>query len=309
MSTEAQVTSAFTVYHSGRLGDKIKATCKAKWLSHKYGLPFFYSNNEYFDELMISTLEKKYKGNRHAFKSSKMLLNEKKINIKEDGSTLYIIRNGTTLAEGSNICEMNDPAFKVMCKKLFAPIKPFQKMVLPTDKVSVAVHVRKGGGYDGPLYQAQTKSFSFYPDLILPLKFPPDQYYIDQITTVFELFENKPLYVHIFTDDSNPIAIVKRYKKALNNNQITFSCRTTKNTYKSNVLEDMFAMTDFECLIRPDSGLSEAAEFLGNHILVICPKSHRWEGHTLIIDMVTIKDRRNGTGPTIEHVCNAMQNA
>lgn len=287
----AETKSAFTIYKGGRLGDKIKATCGAKWLSLKYGIPFLYGDYPLFNNLNLSRLEKKYNPKQHIFKSTVTVIDEQAHTFKKNESVLYIIKNGTSLIETRNVYGFADPEFKALCKKLFTPKKPLKKINLPKDKISVAVHVRKGGGFDQPLL-SRVKAPTAYADVKWPLKFPPNQYYIDQLKTVFELYEGKPLHVHIFTDDPNPSKIVNIFKNALNDLHISFSCRTGKNTHDTHVLEDLFAMADFECLIRPSSGLSQAAQFFGNHTVVIAPASHKWEGKTLIIDKVDIKDLR-----------------
>ena len=297
-----QNASAITNFNGGRLGDRTKVCCKAKWLARKYGIPFLYTDYKLFDDLMLSVLEKKYDPEIHTFKKIVEIRNEAQIDLKSNDATLYVVMPGSLLLGGKRLDEVmaKDAVFRAMCKKLISSKVPLKKtVVIPKDKISVAVHVRKGGGYDR-LFPQQGDDNGKVPlprhqcaDVRFPLKFPPDQYYIDQIALLFKLCDKKPLHVHIFTDDKNPLEIVQRYQTALNNTQISFSCREANNTYHTNVLEDLFTMMDFECLIRPDSGFSQTADFFGHHTLVIAPKSHKWQGNKLIIDKVFIKDRRS----------------
>ena len=47
-----------------------------------------------------------------------------------------------------------------------------------------------------------------------PLRFASDQFYVDQIKRLATMFKDENLYVHIFTDDRNPEAIVENFKKS-----------------------------------------------------------------------------------------------
>ncbi|MCA9770073.1 hypothetical protein KC460_01755 [Candidatus Dependentiae bacterium] len=166
-------------------------------------------------------------------------------------------------------------------------IKPKKKLNLPqipNSTISVAVHVRKGGGYDAPLFSKTVQ----YADQRWPLKFPPDDYYIEQIKKIAHQYKHHYLYCYIFTDDQQPIAIMERYKKKLNNPRIHFDCRKGTNSHKLNVLEDLFNMTRFDCLIRPSSSYSTIAQLLNNFIIVIHPMHYVWSGEKLIIDHVEV---------------------
>lgn len=81
---------------------------------------------------------------------------------------------------------------------------------------------------------------------------------------------------------------MERYKKKLNNPRIHFDCRKGTNSHKLNVLEDLFNMTRFDCLIRPSSSYSTIAQLLNNFIIVIHPMHYVWSGEKLIIDHVEV---------------------
>jgi hypothetical protein len=66
----------------------------------------------------------------------------------------------------------------------------------------------------------------------------------------------------------------------------------TGNRYDKNVLKDFFAMTKFDCLIRPASSFSVIAEIMGDFKVIIQPKKFHWESQQLIIDEVSIADYR-----------------
>jgi len=168
---------------------------------------------------------------------------------------------------------------------------------LPQDKISVAVHVRKGGGFDQSLssiqyYPSNMISRKFYADEKWPIKFLPEQYYVNQIKRISKLFDDASLFVYIFTDDRCPLRLVKRIEKAVNKCNITFSCRNCGNTHNTHVVEDFYNMARFDCLIRSGSHFALASQLLGNHQVVIYPKHWQWVGRKLVIDEVSIIDRR-----------------
>ncbi|MGB8367544.1 MAG: hypothetical protein WCD44_04255, partial [Candidatus Babeliales bacterium] len=190
-----------------------------------------------------------------------------------------------------------DEFFMKELKYMLQPVVKIPEIKLPSDTITVAVHIRKGGGYDQALsslqyYKRDMISKRFYADKRWPRKFPPEQYYADQIIKISELLSDQPLFIYIFTDDRNPTGLVNRIKKAVNKSNITYSCRSRGNTYKTHVVEDLYNMARFDCLIRSGSSFAVAAQLLGNHKIVIYPKSLQWEGRKLIANEVTILDNR-----------------
>ncbi len=170
---------------------------------------------------------------------------------------------------------------------MLSPVGNISALETPPTMLSIAVHVRRGGGVDLPLCQKKPASTTHFADKKWPAKFPPHSFYIEQIRHIAQQHRGVPLYVHIFTDDPNPSEIVDIYKKALAEFSITFGCRQKGNKHDCNVLDDLFAMKDFDFLIRPESGLSLFSQILGNHKLVIYPLHATWQDDTtLIIDKV-----------------------
>ncbi len=192
---------------------------------------------------------------------------------------------------------LQDQYFVTELRNMLEPVVPLPQITLPPDKLTVAVHIRKGGGFDRPLnstqyYHSNIVGNKFYADRRWPSKFPPEQYYVDQIKKVSDLFGDAPLFVYIFTDDRNPSILVNRMQKAVNKNNITFSCRNRGNVHNAHVVEDFYNMSRFDCLIRSGSHFGLAAQLLGNHKVIIYPKHWKWEGRKLIIDEVSIVDNR-----------------
>jgi len=288
--------SAITYHPGARLGDNLRSYFKAKWIAHRYGLKFLYTPFKYSPKLMISKIDKKYTQNMDSqfSKKIKMPYGTSRLAVAlRDKTYGYTCRKGATfdkIKKNSNILyvsngaaivniDWDDKIFVNRLKKSIAPIKPLKKPEIPSNIISVALHVRKGGGFD-PKHAART----------WPLKFPPDSYYIEQIKRLYKIVDKQPLYIHLFTDDKNPQKIAEKYKKALNIKNIVFTWREQNNAHNKNVIEDLFSMTHYDCLIRSQSHFGMIADILGNFNIVIFPENkYHWKRNQLIIDKVRVR--------------------
>ena len=209
--------------------------------------------------------------------------------------------------------DWDDQGFLNLIQNEIRPLTPIPTIEIPQDHVGIALHVRRGGGYDYALAQADTLiSAQYIPedpsdqmkhsDHSCPRRFPPDTYYIGQLKYIASLFPEKLIYAFIFTDDPQPDKIAAKYREALNNPKILFDYRKNQNTPEArdalqspsglNVLDDFFAMMNFDYLIRAGSGFSEMVGTLGKVKMEIWPYDLRWEGNTLIITEVGITERK-----------------
>jgi len=136
---------------------------------------------------------------------------------------------------------------------------------------------------------------SKFADRRFPLKFPPNEFYIEQIQRMSELLDDQPMYVHIFTDSTDPQAIADLFKKHVNKPNIEFGCRSQGNQQDANVLDDFFALTHFDYMIRGESNFSIMAERIGYFKIIIKPADFVWRRKALKITKVDtkIKDNRN----------------
>lgn len=298
--TGQEPSSAITYnLNGGRFGDHLIIYIKAKWLAYKYQIPLLYRPFRYSEYLKLHDLEEIYirdkhdpqfrvqvlrYGDRVPLNSTQRKCLEKDLNIDRDSATLYWVNFYLKLSDWHRTDQISDEKFINELKRSIAPRVPIAPLRLPKNRLTVAIHVRRGGGYEKPNYNIDPEKGPVFP----PLRFPPDQFYIDQLKVISDMFAPQLLYVHIFTDDPEPQKIVDKYSVALNNPRIVFGCRTKNNSHDKNVLEDFFGMSKFDCLIRPESGFSRAAQLIGNHKLVIAPKAFRFEGDQLIITDVKI---------------------
>lgn len=285
----------------GRLGNSLLAYAHTKWFAYYYDLPMLYPPFPYSEQLMLHNNCRCYTPEmEHAYK--RIILERSPFqasSLKKTG-ILYEIpwfvpfsyEGGWAIAPFQ--VNWKDATFLELLRNDFSPQDPAvaQAVEIPSDKISVAVHVRKGGGADLPLVSKNDSNLPLISkngaDVFWPQKFPPDSYYIEQIKTISKRFNHQPLYVHIFTDDQNPEQIVQKYRTILNLSNIEFGYRKEGNTHHTNVLEDLFGMAKCDCLIMPASIFSYVASKIGNHRVVIMPAHHRWEHGRLIIDGVTI---------------------
>ncbi len=265
-------------FNGGRFGDNLHSYCKAKWLSYKYDIPVLYQPFKYSDQLMLHKHEIKWRRSLsdHFDQIVKLPLHDR-FSINPFDSILYISQWKTKVS-----IDWNDQEFIMQLKKMIAPRYKIAEISIPPDCVSVAVHVRTGGDYKADNIMRSG----------MPLRFAPDHFYVDQIERIAQMFEGERLYVYIFTDDSYPEKIVKKFSDAVCNDRIVWGYRQTKNRYNANVLDDFFSIMKFDCLIRSGSNFSRFAQYLGNYQVTIYPRHARYiTKNKWIIDKIAILQR------------------
>jgi len=176
--------------------------------------------------------------------------------------------------------DWDDPGFQDRVHKALAPTQPVKCLSLPSDRIRVAVHVRRPERFD------HTSLYLEYP-----LKFPPDEYYLEQLRLVASVFRDKPLYIFLFTDALEPEKLLHQYKSTLSLPNTEWAC--TSNS--KNVLEDFYSMTQFDCMILCDSSFSTTASKLGSYALRINPTHYvKHKGH---VQVTGVNVAFNGTIP------------
>ncbi len=308
----------------GRLGDKLLMYVKAKWVAYKYGLCFYYKPFKYSDQLQMhekdqmwsnecvaryEIIEDPYKGIGDP-KSHLVNLDDF---INQFSSKLYIISYYFQLQKwGSHQATYDsqdvgewkglydDETFQNMLRETIKPRFPIHEIPLPKDRLTVALHVRKGGDYDGAMLSLQLYTdkknddssqcycgaeSSTYTDLGYSLKFPPDQFYVEQIRYISSLYEDIPMYVHLFTDDRDPQALIDRYAKMVGKSNISYACRKVGNHHDKNIIDDLFNMVRFDCLIRSGSNFPQVAQLIGNYKVVLYPRNGEWRSILHVYDV------------------------
>ncbi len=273
---------------AGRTGDKLIQVAKALWVSHLFNQPFVSSPFKYSDKLMLHLVDDEFAKSAVASLAKVKVMNEKTLDLRRN--VLYQVGYKFKATFWEKVLEVttwkglfDNEEFLKKLRTYVAPSFFIKPIAIPKDHISVAVHVRKGGGIDHPLYSDKIRRT--FADHLWPVKFPPESYYIKQIQQISVLLQDQPLYVHIFTDDRNPRQIVERFKKAVTKNNITYGCRENANFHDSNVLEDLFNMTRFDCLIRGGSNYGQVVHLLGDYKIAIYAKDARWHGNQMHVDV------------------------
>lgn len=329
------ITNGFESWR--RLGDNILTVCKTKYFSHEFNIPYYYTVFPYIDSFKLTTEEHLLNDEiKNSFKKIIMVSSEKDIldHLSETEPILFVC---TYLSHTPSIYEYvkNNAVFEKMILSLFTPSISIKKPTHYKNFV-IAVHVRKGGGFDwplaskqefsveipllknkelylykrnigmscedvwplrcspGPAYITETKHLffkkSYYADYIWAIKFPPDQYYIEQIKTMLSLIKTPSVTIKIFTDDPNPEDIVTRYTKALKDvsTNLTFEYRQSENSHDKNVIEDLFAIAECNGLISASSSFAFTAMILGHHEIIIYPEHAITMQDKVLIDKIKV---------------------
>ncbi|MFH1253872.1 MAG: hypothetical protein V1646_00380 [bacterium] len=246
----------------GRFGDSLICYLHAKWISYKYSIPLLYYPFEYSDQLVLSDAELLVTvGNASSLKKEKATdiepitqeLFVDTVKICPDEGILYIIpwfpesiQEYERIEDGRLYFYVNwdDEKFLEEIRKLISPKKKLDLLQIPSDKITVAVHVRRNSnGFDLALSfdeNLQVKEGRQFLDDYYPFKCVDDNFYISSIKKLCELFPNRSIYIYIFTDDKDPEKIAEKYKNALSNPLITFDYRHDKHDHTVHVLEDFF---------------------------------------------------------------------
>lgn len=292
----AYAKSAVTyTFSGGRFGDNLVAYCHAKWISYKYNIPLLYRPFEYSNQLIMHSSETLLLGNfLHTFRQI-IFINHPDFNsIDPEADILYVIPyfpESPIELEYARFfyhfeVDWKDPGFKAELQRMICPINKREKIRQENDGISIGLHVRIGTGFDIPTIQV---FFDQPPDGASHLKFPPLTYYIEQLKRCIQMYPDTHLTVYLFTDHTNPQELADIFKNAVSCERMHFIYRVTNNRHNLHVLDDFFALTEFDCLIRPDANFSLVASKLGNYQLLIYPLHGIIENNKNVIDRIVVE--------------------
>jgi hypothetical protein len=237
----------------------------AKWISYKYNLTILYKPFIYSDDFMMDSIEQRF-SKEQRFSRIIEVSSEDVFKRGIDHNALYVVpyfpESPYELKNEKWPCyfkvNWGDLAFVKVLSEMVSPKRTVPKRSMPRDSITVAMHVRRGGSFE-PFYE---NAF---------VKFPQDIFYIKALEQIYTMIEGKSLYVFIFTDDEHPEVIAKPFVSIFKDKNIIFDYRHDKNDHNINVLKDFFALTQFDCLIRPDSNFSLCASKLKRYLVEISP--------------------------------------
>ncbi len=284
-------------FSGGRFGDNLLSYLHAKWISYKYDIPVIYQPFLYSDQLHLHAegLKTNEMCSQWHFEASHVLREGSLVNEHDPRSVYYVCeyfpesedeRANYLNAFGRRFAyftvDWDDEGFHREIQRVVQPINKFTYPPLPPGRISVAIHIRSGIGFDGDKMH-----------LIIPLKFPLPDYYLEQLKAIYHLFREQPLYVYIFSDDPNPKQFVDFFHENLPNADIEYGYRKKDNNHYTNILEDFFAMLQFQCLIRSQSNFSVVAGKVGDFLVEIGPITYVKKGEIPAIDQVEVKIKKN----------------
>jgi hypothetical protein len=299
--------------NGGRLGDHIYSFCLAKWLAYKHGIDFYYVPFESSDVFSIKKYEKLLtKKRKKKFKKIIRIRTEEDLvyqlkTVREN--TLFLVEflakicarqgikktdplmKGTVAANWLFLFMKQNPQFEAAIKRDLKLQQNFHDIDAPREMITIAVHVRKGGGFDAPLISCQyidqefvdvglqqrDNSHNDQADRKHPLKFPPEQYYVEQLIKIADMLNDRPIWVCIFTDDQDPEGLVKRFEQRINRSNVKLvAAHNGHNIFQKNMLEDVYQMACFDCLVKPASHFSWIAQLIGRHRMIVYPQWVEW---------------------------------
>lgn len=267
---------------NGRLGDQLVHYIHAKWLSYTFGMPFFYRPFAYSDNLVLHRREVPLI-TAGKFAKTRTFEPGQPPRIASQSDTLYLLdyfpENSDELRYSrSRYCAFDvnwdDERFMSNIRDLIKPIRATKLVELRRGRINIALHVRKGGGYD---FTADSSGGDgmHRADIACPSKFPADSFYIEQIRAIWQFLGKRALSVFIFTDDKNPVAIKWAYEQAAQLSNVEFRCRDVND--QATVLDDFFSIKQFGIVIRSESNFSIVAAKLGRPILEMWPEQCKYK--------------------------------
>jgi hypothetical protein len=303
-----------------QVGGNVAGYFMAKILSLKYNIPFYIHNFRHSNIFEFDN-DKSFEfiNNRETVSLFKIrVLKDSDITDNLDKNDVLFWVDMWTKIDTVDESLINETKKTLQIKK---ELLRKNQLTIPSEMLPIAVHVRKGNGggeiYDGEQtsiqlfehdknqikylakifhYPFEWESYTRYTKQDLDqvstwqTKFPPDQYYIDQIVYLYKNISNKKLFVQIFTDDKNPEQLLEIIKNGVNKNDITFFYnKHDVNDARTKIARDLDEMSKFDILIRGQSYYARTAEMIGQHKIVICPISFKWVDKCLIMDKVIIK--------------------
>jgi len=294
-------------FSGGRLGDNIISYMHAKWISYKYQIPLLYKPFPYSNELVLDDMETRVTRHRSAkYRRIVYLGKDQTVDLNVKVSTLYVVPYFPE-SECERRCftgpgslpwpyfevNWNDPGFKACICEMIKPKTKLQLCPVQKDKLNVALHIRLGGDcqHDKGIGSGT------------PQKSPPETFYFEQLETICRIFRSEKIHVHLFTDDSNPSRLAHHCREYLNEERVEFTYRESGNVFDKNVLEDLFSLMQFDCLIRPESNFSIVASLLTDYKVLIYPDDFTFMGKTPYINKVKIKGSHEGLSNENSYNC------
>ncbi len=283
-----------------RTGDRIAAYLRARIVADSAGMPLYYqpfkgSEIFAFHQLETNRGPKYYRTVVHLNTPKQM---RSLTDVDKTQSVLYLVPFAPftrELERESAVCQFPryQPDWTQHQNRLSKLLHvESEKLELPRDAYTIALHIRDGGDYDDNI----TKTLH-------PLKLPSLNFYIGELIRVIEMKKQEgqhAFFVHIFTDATHPENIRDqiRSKVQLENAQVAFSYTPLE---RATLRYDAGNMHQFKCMIRADSNLSGPIVAASGTELDILPSGFDIRKNEIMISEVT--QERRGIDKTRRSTC------
>ncbi|MBS0620567.1 MAG: hypothetical protein JSS61_03805 [Verrucomicrobia bacterium] len=282
---------------NGRFGDKILLYAQARYLSYSTGVTFLHAPFENSQHLVIDYDALPYHDLRSHYQSvlkvnSEITLREfyHRILDPNSPSTLFMLEYfAEDLSEWDNLpwtlafdIPWKEEGFLAYLKQACRPSTSIPNFRVQ-DRLNVADHVRTLSGGD----RSETSILTF------PLKHPNLDYHERQIRRVYEWNKRRPMHVFLFSDTSLPADLIAEFRKRFVNEDIIFGIQELDEPDVNYVVQDFFAMQEFDVLITTRSNLSSMASHLGDFDLIITPLHASGSYPNWVIDRVRVMSKKS----------------
>lgn len=267
----------------GRFGDNLISYLHAKWVSYEKNIPLIYQPFELSSDLILDEKEE----SRCPTPYHLHHLNKGPVSSDIELPILYVCPYFPEDPWEQNHeswfhlkVDWKDSKFKKMAREMIAPKRALKLITPPADRISVALHIREGGGFDEKVDLLRGSPSN-------PMKFPPISFYAEGLKRILNETKGFSIYCYVFTDAKHPEKVIKKLKAHLPKKcNIAFDYRKKNNRHNANILEDFFSLFNFDILIRSQSNFSMAASLIGDFSMVYSPKDCIIsENHVTITDV------------------------
>ncbi|MFZ4100131.1 MAG: hypothetical protein ACOYKZ_07405 [Chlamydiia bacterium] len=265
---KANGSGGITFNAGGRFGDQLIALSHALWVSLKTDRPLIVRRFPYLEELVASRMWPQFthwmrpQVTRWVYREGLGVpssLTSRLLQIEYFPDPIWEASKSEWAGRYFAV-DWDEPVFRSLMKRAVTLRKPIQFPEQPHGCLSVALHWRTGGTFDGCAVAVDQR-----------MKMPDPQFFIDALHLVQDLRPGEPLYVYLFTDHVDPNELADMLRAQCDDTDVMFDFRLIGNRDDLNVTRDFFHMQTFDVLIRSDSNYSLLCGRLVDYQLEIYP--------------------------------------
>lgn len=255
----------------GRLGDQLVELAETIYLAEKHQLPLYLTPFKDSDAFKCSDLfQKRPKGMEELH-----FRRVEDLDFKYVENRLYVLNMTSGVLTKPHYVEWKNPEFVRRLREYFALKREVKTVTLPKGKVSIALHIRNGGTFDK---EKQKEA--------LARKFTSIPFVVESVKKLLAYYKNKPLYIHVFTDDVNPKMVLAEVRKQISDKRIQWGVLENPDMFS-----DLVSMTKFDALVTSSSNYSFVAWVLGNHQITMRQTKAHYDQGKIIVDEFEVVGR------------------